>query len=165
MTRTDNDVTSLTSHKRKYLSKMAIKLHDMFELVAIPVFDQFVLAGGEKVVRILLEFDLHNRVLVSKEALVAITKVKAPEFDVLVCRTCGDQLRVVGDVHVQHRQLVSVQVEEMLQGVGEEYFDSVVEKSQGKELSVGRVADAENVIGDFQGAGLFESQPRGGSLE
>lgn len=99
-----------------------------------------------------------------EEALVTISEIQAPNLDVLVGGTGGDELRVRGNVHVEHRQLVTIQREEMFKGVGEEDFDGVVEEGEGDEFAVGRVADAEDVVADFEDAGADELEFRDGAL-
>jgi hypothetical protein len=64
------------------------------DLVAIPILEHLVLAHSPKVVRVLLERDLHDAVLVGKQRAVAIPEIEPPDLDVLVRRTRYDQLRV-----------------------------------------------------------------------
>lgn len=68
-------------------------------LVSVPVLDTAVLSYRPEVVRPLLERDLHDAVVVRKERLVAVSKVKTPDFDVLVGRARNEELRVGRDVH------------------------------------------------------------------
>lgn len=111
-----------------------------------------------------LEHDLHDGVLMGKEGLVAISKVETPDLDVLVGGTGGDQLAVGRDVHVEDGKLVAVEVVEEFEGIGEEDFDCVVEEGGGNVLSIWCKSDAENVVGEFDGAGMDEAEDGAGAL-
>lgn len=54
---------------------MSLHFHDLLKLISVPVLDQLVLTCREEVVRILLESNLHDGVLMGKEALVAIAEI------------------------------------------------------------------------------------------
>jgi hypothetical protein len=64
---------------------------------------------------------------VRKQALVAVSKVQAPNLDVFVGTAGNDQLAICGNVHPQDRQLVAVQRQEEFQVFGEKYLDGAVE--------------------------------------
>lgn len=80
----DNYFADLADGEGPYFAKVAVHLHDVLELVAVPVLDEFVFAGGEEIVRVALEGDLHDRVLMGEETLVTVSKVKTPDLDILV---------------------------------------------------------------------------------
>lgn len=75
-----------------------------------------------------------------KERAVTVAKVKAPDLDVLVGRPAHEQVGIRGDVHSQHRQLVTVQAQEELEAVQEENFDGAVQQSGCQKLAC--IADA-----------------------
>lgn len=60
---------------------------------------------------------------------------------------------------------MAVKVQKMLQRVGEEDFDGVVEEGHSDELAVGGVADTEDVVCELEDAGVLELQAGGGSLQ
>lgn len=53
-------------------------------LVSIPIFQHFVFSYSPEVVTVFLEKHLHNTFFVSKDRLVTISEIEAPDFDVLV---------------------------------------------------------------------------------
>ena len=57
--------------------------------------------GGEDVVRVGLEGDRHEGVLVREQAAVAVTEVEAPDLEVLVRAAAHQQCAVRRDVHRQ----------------------------------------------------------------
>ena len=54
---------------------------------------------------------------------MAIAKVQAPDFYVLVGRAADKQRAIGGDVHGQHRKLVPIKRQEELEGIDEQYLD------------------------------------------
>eukprot|EP01046_Picozoa_sp_COSAG06_P064982 COSAG06_NODE_15756_length_1047_cov_1.199367_2_plen_64_part_01 len=64
----------------------------MLELVAVPVLDHLILASTEEVVSARDKAQRHDGVVVGKDRLVAIAKVKSPDLDVLVGGTGDDHL-------------------------------------------------------------------------
>lgn len=90
----DDDLADFSYGQRPYFAEVAVHFHDVFELVAVPVFDESVFTRGEEVVGVTFECDLHDAVLVGEEALVAITKIETPDLDVLVCGTGCDEFTV-----------------------------------------------------------------------
>lgn len=86
-------------------------------LVAVPVLQHAILAYGPEVVTrlrvelsdvVAFERDLHNAVVVREYGAMAVTKVEAPDLDVLVRRACYNQFAVRGDVYAQHWELRGV---------------------------------------------------------
>ena len=73
---------------------MAWNRQNLLEFVTVPVFDHLVLAGAEEVMRSWNKRQRHNRVAVRKYRLMAVTKVQAPDFDVLIGRASDDHLRI-----------------------------------------------------------------------
>ena len=134
---------------------MTLELLDLLELVAVPALDCAVLGGTEEDVAFVVidrvgdEGYLHDTVFVTKERFVTIAKVETPDTDVLVRGTGRDEFAVAGDRHVEHRQLVAIEVEEELQRVDEKDLDSVVERCYGEEFRVGRNLHAQNIIVDL----------------
>ena len=70
-----------------------------------------------------------------KQAPVAVPKVQSPDLDVLVSRPTDQKGAVRGDVHTQHRQLVTVQGQEELEGVCEEELDGGVKQRHSYQLA------------------------------
>jgi hypothetical protein len=99
-----------------------------------------------------------------EETLVTISEIQSPKLDVFIRGTSSNQLRVMGDIHAQYWELVSVEVKQVLEGVDEEHLDGVVEERKSDELSVGREAGGKNVVRELQDTGLLELQPGGGTL-
>lgn len=96
----------------------------MTHLVAIPVLDAAILANRPEVVAVLLERHLHDALIMGKDRLVTISKVKTPDLDVFVGRASGDQLGIGGDVKGENRKFVTVEGKEEFQRVLEEDLDS-----------------------------------------
>ncbi len=82
----------------------------------------------EDIVGVVYKSHLHDGVSMGKEAPMAVAKVEAPDLDILVCSAADQQGAVGGDVHAQDWQLVTVQRQEELEGVGEEDFDGGVQQ-------------------------------------
>lgn len=61
--------------------------------------------------------NLHDGVGVRKNGFVAVVEVEAPDFDVFVGGPSHQQCAVAGDVHGEHRQLVTVQAAFELQRI------------------------------------------------
>ena len=57
-----------------------------------------------------------------KDGLVAIPKVQSPQLTVAVSRASDQKRTICGDVHTEHRQLVSIQGEEELQSISKKYL-------------------------------------------
>ena len=66
----------------------------MTYLVSVPVLDSLVFTNRPEVMTILLERNLHDRVVVSIDRPMTITKVHSPDLDILVGRPGDNQLRV-----------------------------------------------------------------------
>ena len=148
---------------------VSIQSLDLLKLVSIPVLDHLVLTGTEEVVAVAVlvvwnESDLENGVLVSEKCFVAITEIQTPKADILIGRTGDNELAVEGDIHVENRQLVSVEVEEELQGIDEEDLHCVVEKGDSQKARIWRESQAENIICNFKGSGVDQLQPWCGTL-
>lgn len=137
---------------------MALHFNDVLKFVAIPVLDEPVFTRREEIVRVSLESYLHDAISMSEEAFVTISKVQSPYLDVLVGGTGRDELRIRGYVHVQYGKFVAVEVEEVLERVGEEYLDSVVKERNGKQLPIRAVVYAQYVVRYFKDAALDEFQ-------
>lgn len=73
---------------------MALECMDQLPLVAVPVLDEPVFAAREEVMCLRHEDDLRHCVVVREERFVTVTKVHAPDLNVLV-RTARDDQRVV----------------------------------------------------------------------
>ena len=77
-------------------------------LLTVKHFNHAVLAGTEKVMGAWDKTNAHDGVGMGKHRFVAISKIQAPDFHVLVAAD-GHQQGVVGrDVHGHHRQFVPV---------------------------------------------------------
>jgi hypothetical protein len=154
----DNKLCLLRDRDRPDLAVVAVHLLDELKLVTVPVLHRLVLADRPKVMAVLLERDLHDRVVVRKQRLVAVAKVKPPDLDVLVGRACDEQLRIGRDVHVEHRQLVAVEREEELERVLVEDLDGRVKQRNREQPAVGRVADREDVVRHLERLGVDERE-------
>ena len=91
-----------------YLAMVAGNSHDLLKLVTVPVLDHLVFAGAEEVMCAWHKCKRHNGVAMRKYRFVAIAEVQPPNFDVLICRTSDDHLRVRGDVKRHDWQLVPI---------------------------------------------------------
>ena len=72
---------------------MSRKSLDPYKGVTIPQFDFAILASAEDVVSVRKPFDACYSVIMSKDALMDISKVKPPDFHVPICaasyQECG----------------------------------------------------------------------------
>ena len=66
----------------------------MTYLVSVPVLDSLVFTNRPEVMTILLERNLHDRVVVSIDRPMTIPKVHSTDLDILVGRPGDNQLRV-----------------------------------------------------------------------
>jgi hypothetical protein len=122
-----------------------------------------------------LKCDLHYAFIVCEYRFVAVTKVKTPNLDILIRRAGDDQLRVVRDVHTQHRELeelmtipagrengrtyfVSIEGQEKFERVLVEYLDRRVQEGHSQELSVRTVSDGQDILCHFERARMNERQ-------
>ena len=94
--------------------------------------------------------DSCDRVVVSKDGLVAVSEVEAPDLDVLVCAACDQEGGVAGDVHGRRGELVAVHGQEELEGVDEKDLDGRVELRDGDEAAVRAEADGQSVLFQLQ---------------
>ena len=69
---------------------------------------------------------LHDGVGVRKDGAVAVAKVEAPDFDVLVGGAADEEGGVGADIHAEHGQLVAIQGQEELQRVHEEHLHHLI---------------------------------------
>jgi len=93
----------MRNSKSPDIVKMLFEALNLVVGVPIEVLDSAIFWACEEVVRIFDEFDLCDSILVHKHGLMAVSKVKAPELDVLVGRSSCDQGVVRGDVEVLYR--------------------------------------------------------------
>jgi hypothetical protein len=108
-----------------------MKFLNLLKLFSIPVFNRPVLASTEKVVTVAIlvvrnKCNLQYAILMREKCLVTITKIKAPEANILISRAGNNKFAIVGDVHVENRKLVPVQVKEKLQSVDEKDLYCIV---------------------------------------
>ena len=61
-------------------------------LVAVPVFDQLVLAHSPEVVRVRFKRNLHNAIVMCEQRSMAVAEIKSPDLDILVSRTRYNEL-------------------------------------------------------------------------
>lgn len=78
-------------------------------LVRVPLFHSSIFAAREYVVGFRYELQSGDGVVVRENALVAVPKVHAPNFDVSIAGPGGDQSGVAGNVHAVNGQFVPVQ--------------------------------------------------------
>jgi len=93
----------MRNRKSPDIVKMLFETLDLVVGVSIEILNSAIFWACEKVVRIFDEFDLCDGILVDKHGLMAVSKVKTPELDVLVGRSSGDEGVVGGDVEVLYR--------------------------------------------------------------
>ena len=120
-----------------YLVHVCFQREYPLEVVGVPLLDLSVFPGREKHVRVRHELKRSDRVVVSKDGLVAVAEVQAPNFDVFVGAAGGDERRVGRDVDGRGRQLVAVEREKHLEAVDEENLDGGVQEGDGDQSTVG----------------------------
>ena len=97
------------------------------------------LTNSEDIMGVTHKRHLHHRVSMGEEGSMAVPKIQAPDFDVLVGRPADQQMGVGRDVHGECGELVAVQAQEEFQAVCEEDLDGAVEKSSCQQLACTRI--------------------------
>src|SRR4051794_31494381 len=116
---------------------MAVEFLDLFELVAITVFNGAVFGCREKMVAIAVsvvrdEACGQDTVIVGKEGFVAVTEIETPDPDCLVGGGREGEFAVMADIQREYGQLVAVKREIGLEGIDKEDFDCGVQGRKSK---------------------------------
>lgn len=72
---------------------------DGTDLVPVPIFQHSILTYCPEAVGLFLKKDLHDTFLMGKDRSMTITKIKAPNLDILIRGTCHDEFGVIRNIH------------------------------------------------------------------
>lgn len=104
-------VTNARDSEAPDLTEEGVEHKDFIESVGIDHLDLMVLARGEHVVSVSDKANGRDAVCMDEHRLVDVTKLHAPDLEVLISTASGQNLSVGADVERQHRQLVAVKVQ------------------------------------------------------
>ncbi len=74
-----------------------LKREDMLKVVCIPTLKEGIFTSREEKVSISHKLHTHDTLIMSKDRLMTITKVKTPDTNVLICRATDKERTVLQD--------------------------------------------------------------------